>query len=172
MFPFFLFYFFSRFWGQNPCLYIFPLYLLFSCPQHSNLCPVTSGFEDLNCPNCFLNPSLDVTWYKRKDTMVFTPQPNTIHVVLQLGIEYPPSDPEWCYPKVWEVFTGFPGGTVEPQSHFLLPPSQAIGSWLPNPDSQHSQQGSKVIVLLSLGLETPKFWDKKRKKKEPFLCIG
>lgn len=101
---------------------------------------------------------------------VFTPQPNTIRMVLQLGIEYPPRDPGWCYPKVWEVFTGFPRGTVEPQSHFLLPPSQERGSWLPNPDSKHSQQGSKVTVLLSLGLETPKFWDKKEKKREnPFF---
>lgn len=100
MFPFLLFYFSSCFWGQNPCLYIFPLHLLFSCPQHSNLCSVTPSFEDLNCPNCFLNPSLDATWYKTEDAMFVMcslPQPNTIYLVLQLGIEYHPG---WCYPKV------------------------------------------------------------------------
>lgn len=158
--PFLLFYFSSRFSEeQNPCLYIFPLHLLISCPQYSNLSPVMSSFKDLNCPNCFLNPSLDVTWYKTKVIMVVMcslPQPHTIYLVLQLGIEYPPRDPGWCYPKVWEVFTGFPRGTIEPKSHFLLPPSQAIESLLPKTDSQHSQQVS------SLGLETPKLWGRKR----------
>lgn len=105
--PFILFLF--PFLRNKTHAYIFS-HVTFSRPQHSNLCPVTSSFKDLNSPNCFLNPSLDVTWHKTEDVMVVMcslPQPNTIYLVQQLGIEYPPRAPGWCYPKVWEVFTGF-----------------------------------------------------------------
>lgn len=177
MFPFLLFYFSSCFWGQNLCLYIFPLHLLMSTTQQylssyvwfwrsrlSKLLPKTQTGCDL------------IQNKRRHGCDVFTPQPNTIYLVLQLGIEDPPRDPGWCYPKVWEVFTGFPRGTREPQSHFLLPPSQTIGSWLPNPHSQHSYKDLKSYIHSStqFGAGNSKALRQKTKTKtkNPFLFIG